>query len=107
MVVHVSESARAFAAGITSHPPIADMPVDDPTTAAGYIAHTTARSTGTQVILCDSEAQGIDPADGGRYLLLCQPHGGSLNESNGRLARWLLRHPEEWCPYCQGEPFDA
>jgi hypothetical protein len=71
----------------------------------GYKAHTRARSTGTLVLLCDSKAQGIDPADGGKYFLICEGlpdevHGGCLNVEDSQTARHLLRHPEIWCPYC-------
>lgn len=73
---------------------------------AGYKAHTRARSTGTLVYLCDAEEQGISAEDGGKYLLICEPHAGSLNVPILEQARGLMRHPEEWCPSCQGEPFD-
>lgn len=81
----------------------------------GYKAHTKARTTGTTVLLCDSEAQGLDSeSEGGKYLLVCEgkdgdAHGGCLNVDDSVTARYLLRHPEEWCPYCQGEadPYGA
>lgn len=80
----------------------------DPRNAAGYKAHTRARSTGTVVLICDSAAQGVDPvSDGGKYLLICEghndDHGGSLNVEDFATARYLMSHPEIWCPYCQEE----
>lgn len=89
------------------------MTVLHPTHYAGYKAHTTARSTGTLVVLCDSEEQGIEASDGGKYLLICEgpaggpQHAGSLNLELSETARYMLRHPEEWCPYCQGDPIDG
>lgn len=73
----------------------------DPTETAGYKAHTRARSTGTLVILCDTEAQGVSLDDGGPYMLICEEHAGSLNLDDSATARWMMRHPEEWCPGCQ------
>jgi hypothetical protein len=82
---------------------------------AGYKNHTIARSTSTLVVLCDAEAQGIDPADGGRWMLVCEgpadrpidedrEHRGSNCQFTSRHeADRFLCHPEEWCCYCQEE----
>lgn len=81
----------------------------NPTDTLGYKAHTKARTTGTTVILCDAAAQGIDPSDGGKYFLICEGgddiHGGCLNVEDSVTARHMMRHPEVWCPYCQGDSF--
>ena len=74
---------------------------------AGYRAHTRARSTGTLVVLVDGYEQGIasahqDDLDDDRWWLICEDSGciGFERQSD---ARSFLHHPEEWCPYCQGE----
>jgi hypothetical protein len=71
------------------------------TDVAGYKAHTVARSTRTLVILADTAEFGLSVDDGGRYLLVCDPHGGILQSDAAATARYYLRHPEEWCPTCQ------
>lgn len=68
---------------------------------AGYRAHTVARSTGTLVVLAETTEFGLSVDDGGRWLLVCDPHAGILQCDTQRAARRFLSAPEEWCPICQ------
>lgn len=74
--------------------------LDDPRTAAGYRAHTHARSTGTLVLLVDGVEGGYD-TDGGRWQTICEPHGGIISHETRAIAATWMRHPEEWCSECQ------
>lgn len=73
------------------------------TTYAGHRGHTTARTTGTLIVLMDGHAAGITtPGDGdGRWCLLCDDHGGIVTFGRQADARSYMAHPEEWCPTCQ------
>lgn len=73
-----------------------------PETYEGYQAHTTARTTGTLVVLCLTEGQGLSVEDGGKYLLMCEAHNRILQHDNKRFSLELMRHPEEWCEVCMG-----
>jgi hypothetical protein len=56
-----------------------------------------ARSTGTMVYLEDMGAGYSD----GRWMTVCETHGGCVCHSTRKLAEQWLSHPEDWCPTCQ------
>lgn len=69
---------------------------------AGALLSRKARSTKTVVTLYLAEAQGMD-GESGKYMTVCEPHGGVVHHDTYNDARNFLSHPEEWCPVCQGE----
>ena len=46
---------------------------------------------------CDSEL------DGGRWQLLCVPHGGLAQDTNRKRLEGWITTPANWCPCCQDE----
>jgi hypothetical protein len=76
---------------------------------AGYRAHTRCRSTGTLVVLLsNAESMDEDVNDPDlRWELICDGHGGCVFFPTRAQAESFMAHPEEWCPYCQGEPFEV
>lgn len=65
----------------------------------GAVLRRKARSTGTVVSLFVPGAQSDDPG----WMTLCEDHGGCVLHDTRRAAEGWLSHPEEWCPYCQGD----
>ncbi len=57
-----------------------------------------ARVTGTIVSLIDCGKEYPD----GRWMTVCETHGGCINHDSRKLAMQWLSHPDEWCPVCQG-----
>lgn len=63
-----------------------------------------ARSTGTKVELIDADhpdCSDFDSAEGGRWVTICEDHGGCVQHDVYRNARTFLAHPEDWCEGCQ------
>lgn len=58
-----------------------------------------ARSTGTQVYIEDMGKSHLD----GRYMTVCEDHGGCVHHATRKLAEEWLSHPEDWCPTCRGD----
>ena len=55
---------------------------------------------GVTTVLCETEAQGLDPEGGGKYVLICDEHGSIIQDtSKARLKGWK-NYPEEWCEDC-------
>lgn len=61
-----------------------------------------ARTTGTEVNLFHAQESGIesDP-EAGRWVTVCEPHGGCVLHKTRELAREALPHPEMWCEECR------
>lgn len=65
----------------------------------GYRAHTTARSTGTVVLLLNAEEADLD-TDGGIWATVCEEHHNLMNHETRALARSWMSSPEQWCEDC-------
>lgn len=74
---------------------------------AGYVAHRKSKLTGTTVVLVEAEAQGLSVEDGGRWALICNEHGGLIQDTNKARLRGHMGEPEQWCPDCQEKFRDA
>lgn len=61
-----------------------------------------ARSTGTLVGLYEAEPAGLD-TESGKWATVCETHGSILCHQTRSVAQSHLSHPEDWCPYCQGD----
>lgn len=72
----------------------------------GYVTHRKTAKTGTTVVLVEAEKQGLSVEDGGKWALICDEHGGLLQDTNKRRLLGHLPYPETWCPTCQ-EPDSA
>jgi hypothetical protein len=54
-----------------------------------------------KVTLCLTEEEGLCVEDGGKWLLMCEAHGGIVQDTNkSRLWGWAST-PEEWCDECK------
>ena len=71
----------------------------DPTTYAGYRAHTVSRASRATIVLLDAAAAGLS-TDGGRWVTVCDTHGGACNHDTQRMARAWMGEPQGWCPDC-------
>jgi len=69
---------------------------------AGCVEARTARSTGLPVLLIDLRGEGAwaGTEEEGRWLTLCDTHGGLLQHSTRQDARGWMAAPEDWCPEC-------
>jgi hypothetical protein len=65
---------------------------------AGLKGYRVTRS-GIRVDLYDAALQGLD-TDGGRWALVCEPHGSILNVPTTRAAEAWWGHPRDWCDQC-------
>jgi hypothetical protein len=53
------------------------------------------------VTLCLAELEGLDSIDGGKWLLMCETHGGIIQDTNkNRLWGWATQ-PQSWCGTCK------
>lgn len=59
------------------------------------------RATGTIVTIYLAEQQGIDPDDGGLYLVVCEEHGCCIQHETRAGARTLAVEPDGWCEDCR------
>lgn len=57
-------------------------------------------ATDTVVALVDAVKQQIDPADGGKWALICDRHGSLLQDTNKTRLGGHMRTPWEWCGAC-------
>lgn len=73
---------------------------------AGYIAAALTGKDGGVVTLYLAEAQGIDPHDGGKYMLVCETHGTNVQMTNKKYALGHMRHPD-FCDCCKGTCRDS
>jgi len=56
---------------------------------------------GVIVTLCLTEDEGLSITDGGKWLLMCETHGGIIQDSNkSRLWGWS-KNPEQFCDGCK------
>ena len=54
-----------------------------------------------KITLCLTEEEGLCIQDGGKWLLMCETHGGIVQDTNkSRLWAWAST-PEEWCSECK------
>ena len=59
------------------------------------------------VTLCLTEDEGLDVLDGGKWLLICETHGGILQGKNkSRLWGWS-NNPEQFCDGCRNAKVGA
>lgn len=75
--------------------------MSDVTDWAGYRAHSRSRATGTVCVLVDNLQAHAANQDDGRWVLICDDHGGLIALETQRQARSLMADPSEWCPGCQ------
>jgi len=61
------------------------------------------RATGTTVALYDAAAPGADftPADGGRWVTVCEDHSFLVQHPTLALARDHAAAPDGWCDECR------
>ena len=59
-----------------------------------------SRKTKTTIMLCKAEEVGQFPDDG-KWVTICEDHGGIVHHNTKKLAIDWLPHPDEWCPTCQ------
>ena len=53
------------------------------------------------VTICLTEDEGLDVLDGGKWLLMCENHGGIIQDTNkSRLWGWAST-PEQFCDGCR------
>lgn len=53
------------------------------------------------ITICLTEDEGLCVEDGGKWLLMCETHGGILQDTNKtRLWGWS-NVPTEWCDGCK------
>jgi hypothetical protein len=69
---------------------------------AGCAVTRYAPSTGARVSVYSAEAQDIDPKDGGKWAVICEPHGTICQTGNKRDAiRHIAPVPESFCDECR------
>ena len=66
---------------------------------ANIVQERTVRQTGTTVLVIDNRDKQFS-ADG-KWLTLCDDHGGICSHDTRKLAAAWASDPEGWCPYCQ------
>ena len=55
------------------------------------------------ITLCLAEDEGLDSRDGGKWLLMCETHGGIIQDTNkSRLWGWATQ-PQQFCHGCRNE----
>jgi len=56
---------------------------------------------GVTVTLCLAAEEGLDARDGGKWLLMCENHGGIVQDTN-KARLWANRlEVKEWCAECR------
>jgi hypothetical protein len=73
--------------------------MSDPTTYAGYRRHTTSRASGAVIVLLDAAEANLS-THGGRWVTICDTHGGACNHDTQYDARNWMAEPHGWCPDC-------
>lgn len=51
--------------------------------------------------LCLTEDEGLSVDDGGKWLLMCEDHGGILQDTNKRTLWAWAADPSDWCEECR------
>ena len=60
-----------------------------------------AKIDGVIVTLCLTEDEGLCVADGGKWLLICETHGGIIQDTN-KTRLWENRFEvTDWCSECK------
>jgi hypothetical protein len=70
----------------------------------GVVQRRRTRSTGTTVEVLDLRTYPTPPsdeADGGRWLTICDEHGGNVQHETRALAISWASDPATWCDGCQ------
>jgi len=67
-------------------------------------ATTKSKKVGDVIVtLCLTEDEGLCIEDGGKWLLMCETHGGIVQDTNrNRLWGWAS-FPQEWCEECRAK----
>ena len=57
--------------------------------------------TNNKATIYSAEELGVSAEDGGKWVLVCEPHGQIVQDTNKkRLAQWK-NHSAQWCSDCQ------
>lgn len=59
--------------------------------------------SGVTVTLCSTESEGLCIADGGKWLLMCETHGGIVQDTNKKRLWSLANEVTSWCSECQAK----
>jgi hypothetical protein len=54
----------------------------------------------TRTTLAHVDYVGLDPAGGGKWVLVCEDHGFIIQDTNKRRLSAWKKHPIEWCEMC-------
>ena len=55
------------------------------------------------VTLCLAAEEGLDPIDGGKWLLMCEDHGSIVQDTNKARLWANALEVKSWCGSCQKE----
>lgn len=55
------------------------------------------------VTLCLTEDEGLDINDGGKWLLMCETHGGIVQDTNKTRLWKAADEVTDWCGECQAK----
>ena len=53
------------------------------------------------VTICLTEDEGLCIDDGGKWLLMCEDHGGIIQDTNHRRLWGHANDVDDWCEYCR------
>jgi len=59
------------------------------------------KTDGVTVTICLTEDEGLCIEDGGKWLLMCETHGGIVQDTNYRRLWAWAAFPADWCEECR------
>ncbi len=62
---------------------------------------------GKRITISLTEFEGLNPDDGGKWVLMCETHSFIIQDTNKRRLWAWSTEPQSWCEDCQAEEFSA